>query len=88
MTKDEATKLIDKLIREIGEHIPDSAVQVTVSFQEGGATRLINRGTGNWYARQGMAHELIQSDIAQEHAVQIADAIRPEEPPEGEQWKK
>lgn len=48
------------------------AVQIMVSYNEEGTTHLLNKGAGNWYARQGMAHEFIGTNQAQNIAHEIA----------------
>jgi hypothetical protein len=84
MTEEESMKLIEKCSASLGEHY--EAVQILVTWSESGLTYSQARGSGNWYARQGMAHEFIQKDIAQENAHQISKAITP--PDEGDDWKK
>ena len=63
MTKEQAMELVEATAAKLGEHF--DAVQIMVSWlswpADGGGTNLINRGCGNWYARQGMAHELIEN---------------------------
>lgn len=54
----------------LGEHF--DAVQILVSFTEDGATHIWKPGCGNWFARQGMVHEFINTDIASENAKRIA----------------
>lgn len=85
MTGEECEKLLEKIARELGEQF--DAVQLMVSWNQEGMTYCTKRGAGNWYARQGMAHEFIQQDIAQEHANRIASKLEPP-PDDAESWKK
>lgn len=82
MNKDAAGKLLEDTAAKLGEHF--DAVQIMATKNEEGHTLCVKRGSGNWYARQGMAHEFINEDIAQESARQIADQLK--EPPED--WKQ
>ena len=81
MKGDEAGKILELAAARLGEHF--DAVQILASWNEDGTTKCSKRGVGNWYARQGMAHEFINDDIAQSQAAQIAEQL---EPPE-ENWK-
>lgn len=72
MSREEALR---RAVDLLGEHF--DAVQVLVSYNEDGLTRCRHLGGGNWYARQGMAHDFIKCDDAQEVARQIAGAIQP-----------
>lgn len=74
MSNDE---VIQKALDILGEHFDH--VQILVTWNEDALSKFWHRGSGSWYARQGMAHEFINSDIAQDAARQIAAAIRPEE---------
>jgi hypothetical protein len=81
-TRKEREDCVEDLAALLGEHF--DAVQILVSGPaDGGGTECIKKGCGNWYARQGMAHEFINQDIAQEHAKEISEALEP--PPE--EWK-
>lgn len=85
MTDDEKTKFLDTLVAQAGEHFEH--VQILVSWNEGALSKNLYRGGGNWFARQGMAHDFINQDVAQENAKQIADKLEPP-PDESESWKK
>jgi hypothetical protein len=50
-------------LRGLGEHFDH--VQIMVSWNEQASCYRIFEGSGNWYARQGMAHEFIKKDDAQ-----------------------
>lgn len=73
MTNEEANKIIGEAAAKLGEHF--DAVQILASWNEEGISTMSSRGCGNWYARQGMAHEFITSDLAQDAAVQIAERL-------------
>lgn len=73
MNPEEVNALFDEIIARLGEHF--DAVQIMVSWNEESTTQSISRGSGNWYARQGMAHEFVNKDMAQENAHQIAARI-------------
>lgn len=47
--------------------------------------RLFN-GSGNWYARQGMAHDFIKCDAAQINAFELGK-VMPKPDDDGETWK-
>lgn len=81
MSGEEAEKLLEEAAAKLGEHF--DAVQILASWNEEGLSKCSKRGAGNWYARQGMAHEFINADIAQEHAREIAEQL---EPPDDD-WK-
>lgn len=59
-----------KLISEYAEN-----VQIMVTWNQEGLTHRYFTGAGNWYSRQGLAHEFINQDIAQTNAKEIADSI-------------
>lgn len=63
MTGAEAQEIVSRLVNQLGEHF--EAVQVMVSWNEEGETRCNHNGSGNWYARQGMAREFLQFEEAQ-----------------------
>lgn len=73
----EKLELMRKIASELAEHF--DAVQILASHRDGnGNTQLIKYGEGNWYARQGMAHDFINAEQAQETAIQIAERIHPD----------
>lgn len=79
MNSEEIKAKVNRFLVELTEQVPDLHVQVLMSWNTEGQTRSLHTGMGNWYARQGLAHEFINADVAQENAQQIADAIRPPE---------
>lgn len=74
MTEDDANKILDDFCRKLGEHF--DSVQIMVSDTDTNGTRSFRRGIGNWYARQGMAHEFIQQNISADTAKYIAQEIK------------
>lgn len=81
MTAEETKDEVDRFLVALTEKIPDAHIQVLATWNHSGKTCSINTGIGNWYARQGLAHEFINADIAQEHAMQLASKINPPEDP-------
>jgi len=71
---EEQKKLVEECNAKLGEHF--DAVQILVSWNEEGRTNMYKLGSGNWYARQGMAHDFINTDVAQEYAHQLGQQIR------------
>ena len=57
MTDKEGIKLIDSHVAALMEHF--DAVQIFATKSDGEGTEDWMRGGGNWYARQGLAHEFI-----------------------------
>jgi hypothetical protein len=87
MTSEEADALVQKCSIFLGEHF--DAVQILASWNEQGLTNMTCHGCGNWYARQGMAKDFINTDQAQEIATQLADKLpKPaDDGTEGDEWK-
>lgn len=79
MTTEEAERMLEDAVAKLREHA--DAVQIMVSWQldENKGTACVKRGGGNWWARQGMAHDFVQQDQAASNANAIAHAIRPED---------
>lgn len=75
MNPKEAEKMLEVQAAELGEYF--DSVQIMVTWTEQGLTYCAKRGVGDWYARQGMAHEFINADIAQENARQLSNKINP-----------
>lgn len=71
---DPASKAIDQALHILGEHF--EAVQILATRTVEGNTHTACRGVGNWYSRQGLAHEFIQHEISKENAIQIADQLK------------
>jgi hypothetical protein len=71
----QAAAVLEKCLHDLGEHF--ELVQILCSRTEEGWTQRCFWGSGNFYARLGMAHEFITEDAAQESAKQIADKLNP-----------
>lgn len=82
VSHEELRALVEKTAFDLGEHC--SSVQILVTTVEDGETHGIKRGSGDWYARIGMAHEFINSDIAEDSAAKIAEKL---DPPD-DSWRK
>ena len=65
---------LDKAVQLVGEYYDH--VQILATFHDNTGTAINSRGSGNWYARQGMAHAFIATEVAQENAVQIAHRLK------------
>lgn len=85
MTDTEIEKFLDRKAAEIGEYFDNVQILVSWRSEKGNGTRRLFRGCGDWYARKGLCHAFIDSDVASENA----DAMRPllNPPDDGEQWK-
>ncbi len=59
---DKDAEMIMQHVRALGEHF--ASVQIMVSNNEDGNTYGIFRGCGDWYARQGLAHEFIDTCVS------------------------
>lgn len=76
MTDEQRVKIMERHAAELSE-IYDS-VQIMASYvTSDGRTRSHKRGSGDFYARQGLAHELIQENIAEDNALMIAQKLDP-----------
>ncbi len=85
MTNEQIQLLVENAARDLSEHF--DAVQILVSWNEESISKNLYSGAGNWYARQGMAHDFINQDVAQENARQLGAKIQPP-PDDGEVWKQ
>lgn len=66
MTNEEVTALIDSKVNQLSEHF--DAVQILVSWPSagnGGGTMSCYRGSGNYFARTGMARDFMNRDEAE-----------------------
>jgi hypothetical protein len=77
MNEQELDALLVKHLQILAEHF--EAIQIFASITENGETTCVKKGVGNWYARQGMAHEFIENGKAQEHANQISQVLNKDE---------
>lgn len=85
--KDEQRAEVERHVLALMEHF--DAVQILVSSTAPcGGTESVFQGAGNWFARQGMAHDFINRDQADTNAIRIADKIQPPPDEDGETWKK
>lgn len=82
-TPQEQIAIVNKHVMALMEHF--DCVQILASSCGDPGTQRAFGGGGNWYARQGMAHEFIQMDQAQTNAREVASAINPPSD-EGEAW--
>ena len=87
MTNEQAERRIDQAVIALGEHWEGVgvAIQVLVTWNEGGVTKCCARGGGNVYARQGMAREWLKLDEAQELARRIGEELK-RPPDESDGW--
>lgn len=85
MTNDEGKKALEKAALALYEQGFDS-VQVLATWVEGGYTHYVNSGAGNFYARRAMCQQFVESDVAQDAANKIAEAL--DKPDDGDAWKE
>ena len=81
MSAEDLRTEINKLLTQLTEQVPDAHIQVLATWNSGGNSHSVHTGVGNWYARQGLAHEFINADVAQENARQLAERINPDKEP-------
>jgi hypothetical protein len=78
MTEDEQlAAVIARCVHELGEHF--SSVQILVSRVVEGQTHCVIKGSGDWYARQGLAHEFLNSSRDDDAMEKLAKQIKPNE---------
>jgi len=77
MKPKEAISLLDFHVSALMEHFDSVQIMASRSAHEG--TEDVMRGGGNWYARQGMAHDFITRDKARTEAHELSQ-INGEEP--------
>jgi len=85
LTPEQQMALVQSHVNQLMEHF--EAVQILVSITDCEGTHNVSLGGGNWFARQGMAHQFIRHDQAQTNAHAIAKAMPQEPPDDGEAWK-
>ena len=85
MTDEELTAYLEARAAELFEHF--DSVQILASKTEQGESTAFYRGGGDWYSRQGMAHEFIKRSQQQDLASFIADELAPPSD-ESESWKE
>lgn len=86
MTEAQAAQMLEAAAARLGEHF--EAVQIMVTWQEGGQTFGLKRGVGNWYARVALAQEMVSVDRSCDLAAQISKVIPQPPPDEGDDWKR
>lgn len=74
LTIDELNNLVLPKVHQLMEHFDAVQILATVVSERG--TELVAIGSGNWYARRGMAEEFINRDRAVTEANEIAEAIQ------------
>lgn len=84
MNHDKHMSMVESHVNALYEHY--SAVQILVSWEEGGETHRVSAGAGNWYSRTGMAREMIEKESARIVAQEISSRINP--PDDTEDWKQ
>lgn len=85
MTPKEAEIFLNQKLTELSEHFDH--IQILTTWSAEGLTHSLARGAGNWYARQGLAHEFITQDAAQENAHALAKVMPKEPPDDADSWK-
>lgn len=70
-------EIIERIAAQLAEHW--EGVQILVSRAEPDGTGRYFYGVGNWYTRQGMAHDFIKSEEARTAASEIGKAINPDD---------
>ena len=73
LTQEEMQELVARHAQQLIEYF--DAVQILVSLPGDGGTASIFTGRGNWFARQGMAHDFIKQDQARTDANELAKVI-------------
>lgn len=74
MTTDEIRALLDKHNNILSEHF--DCVQIMVSWlNPNNETESMTRGSGNWYARQGLAREFINKSQADNIGESVAEHL-------------
>jgi len=77
MTQEEGYKILQAAVARVSEHF--DSVNISGTWVEGNTTRFQSCGSGNFYARVGMAHQFIESARAEENAQQIAQRLNDDE---------
>lgn len=74
MNEKELIQFLELVACRLGEQFANVQILVSWPSDEGGTSSLF-RGSGDWYARQGLAHRFIHSDQADEAAKAIAEKL-------------
>lgn len=78
LSPEQMQAVVQQHVTALMEHF--EAVQVLVSISTPNGTEFVKLGAGNWFARQGMAHDFIDCDRAQTEARELSRAINPPDP--------
>ena len=86
----DAKKIIDDAAAKLSEHF--DSVLILASWEEPDSTHRVQSGTGNFYARIGMATEFLQEDKAridgEETTAPIVAALLERDTDDDEPWKE
>lgn len=74
-TPEQMQVVVQQHVTALMEYFDSVQVLVSISTEQG--TEFVKLGAGNWFARQGMAHDFITCDRAQTEAREISRAIHP-----------
>jgi hypothetical protein len=76
MKNPEANQRLEDAVNVLREHF--DCVQILASWESDdgeGSTFFARRGSGNWYARQGMAHDFVQTSQSREIASELKQML-------------
>ncbi len=76
---DDVIPILDAKLAELMEHFESVQIMVSWPDEKSRGTRSAYRGQGNWFARQGMAHDFIAMDQAETAAREVGRVINPPE---------
>lgn len=83
--KSAADAVVKRCLHDLREHFDCVQILASVELENEQGTAHHYQGMGNWFARQGMAHDFTERDQADTVAEIIAKAIHP--PDDGDEWK-
>ena len=75
---DRRTEIIDACLHGLMEHFEAVQILATTRIARGETFEWM-RGSGNWFARCGLAHSFIDKDVAQDIGVEVANALEGED---------
>lgn len=67
MANEELSKIVENLVRALGEHFDAVQILASNNRDDGAGWECIKRGTGNYFARIGMAKELLDECMAEKN---------------------
>ncbi len=73
LTPEQMQEAVQRHVTALMEHFDSVQILVSVCTEEG--TEFVKLGAGNWFARQGMAHDFITCDRAHTEAREIAKVL-------------